>query len=138
MRLSIAWMYLITHLISGTTTLVKDIKTVSNYTKLMKIQPFVGLQLLNNRGCQNYNVYEVVYIKIALISNQYLLFIFNTVEIGIKETILTPKLVSEKVICSVSRQYLINCLPKHDDYMTIYHFLFSKYATKIFAQSIFL
>ena len=44
---------------------------------------------------------------------------------------MTPKLVSKKVMCSVSRQYLINCSPKHDDYMTIYHFLFSKYASKI-------
>ena len=33
---------------------------------------------------------------------------------------------------SVSRQYLINCSPKHDDYMTIYHFFVLEIRYKIF------
>ena len=79
-------MYLITHLISGTTTLVKDIKTVSNYYKLNQF-------LL---GCSCWTMEDVKITvcacvgKIPLISNQYLLFIFNRLKL-VRETVLTPK-----------------------------------------------
>ena len=74
----IAWMYLITHLISGNKT-VKDIKTVSN---------FYAHVTLNNGGCK-----ITMYFKNLIISNLYLLFVRNCAEIIKKDSIDTKPLL---------------------------------------------